>query len=133
MLVLLMKTKNFIPFSYRNRRGKYNARSCEADGHRFDSMKERDYYLILKDDKRLGRILSFERQVSFDLFALEDVKNPDGWGDVRVCSHIVDFLVTLPNGDIEVREVKGFATAVWDLKRKLFEANYPDIPYKVVR
>ena len=50
-----------------------------------------------------------------------------------VCSHRVDFIVYPINGTMEVHEAKGFATDVWDLKRKLFEAVYPEIPYVVVR
>ena len=122
-----MKTKNIIPFRYRNRRGKYNAKTSVVDGINFHSMKEANYYAELKMQKRAKLIKKFERQVSFDLCAHNE------FGPVRVCSHIVDFFVTMPDGSLEVREVKGFATAVWDLKRKIFEANYPNLPYKVIK
>lgn len=106
------------------------------DGICFHSKKEAGYYQQLKLEKRAKLIKGFERQVAFDLYA---------WGPLcflngelqnnahKVCVHIVDFLVELKDGTKEVREVKGFATDVWDLKRKLFEANYPSIPYKVIR
>jgi len=128
-----MKTRNFIPFSYRKRSGKFNAQTQTVDGINFHSKKEAQYYQQLKIEKRGGLILGFKRQVNFDLYAADDVQDPERGGHTRVCAHIVDFVVTLPNGSEEVREVKGFATDVWDLKRKIFEANYPDLPYKVIR
>ena len=125
----ILRARNFVNFSYRKRSGKYNAVSQTVDGISFHSKKEAAYYSQLKLERRAKLIKDFKRQVSFDLFAfsLSDITFKR-----RVCSHIVDFLVVLPDGTQEVREVKGFATDVWDLKRKLFEANY-SIPYKVIR
>lgn len=108
------------------------------DGISFHSKKEAGYYQQLKLEKRAGLIRSFERQVAFDLFGsvfsrpMRDVLLIS-YGYKKVCVHIVDFLVTLPDESTEVREVKGFSTDIWDLKRKIFEANYPNIPYKVIR
>lgn len=118
-----MKAKNFIYFKPR----KYKNVTCSVDGIRFDSRREADYYGQLKLEKRTGIIKDFERQVEFDLLA------HDGWKGKRVCAHRVDFLVTLTDGSYEVREVKGYATAEWNLKRKIFESNYPKIPYRVIR
>jgi hypothetical protein len=110
---------------------KYKNETQTVDGISFHSKKEAAYYSQLKIEKRCGLIKSFERQVSFDLFgASPKAMKFEG---VRVCAHIVDFVVTLKDGSKEIREVKGFATDVWDLKRKLFEANYPELPYKVIR
>lgn len=125
-----MKSRNFI---YAKSRMKYKNIHQTVDNINFDSKLEARYYQQLKMEKRAGLIKGFERQKSFDLFALYDSTKPDSWYPHRVCSHIVDFLVTLPDGSLEVREVKGFSTSTWDLKRKIFEANYPTIPYKVVR
>lgn len=102
---------------------KYGNVSCSVDGKRFDSRREADYYGQLKLEKRGRLIVDFERQVSFDL----DVNGK------HICRHVVDFLVTLPGGVKEVREVKGFETPEWNLKRKMFEAIYPNIQYRVVR
>ena len=125
-----MKSKNFIPFNYRKSRMKYKNETQTVDGINFHSKKEAGYYQQLKIEKRCKLIKGFERQVSFELFAYSPAAMR--FEGVSVCKHIVDFLVTLPDGKREVREVKGFATDVWDLKRKLFEANYPQIPYKVI-
>ena len=48
--------------------------------------------------------------------------------------HKPDFTITLPDGRIEVHEVKGgqaTKTEAWGLRKKLFEANYPHIRYRV--
>lgn len=116
-----MRQRNFIT------QNKYKNKSCTVDGIAFHSRKEAAYYGQLKIEQRAGLIKSFQRQVSFDLLAYNTNGHPE-----KVCSHIVDFLVELPNEKYEVREVKGFSTAEWNLKRKLFEANY-EIPYKIVR
>lgn len=101
---------------------KYGNCSCTVDGIRFDSRREADYYGQLKIEQRAGLILNFERQVTFELAV----------NGKKICAHRVDFLVHYRGGRREVREVKGFATAEWDIKRKLFEAIYPEIPYKVI-
>lgn len=119
-----MKSKNFI-FA---KREKYGNKKQTVAGVTYDSKLEADYSGQLKMEKRCKLIKDYERQVSFELYAW----GPDG-KRTQVCRHLVDYLVTLNDGTKEVREVKGFATAVWDLKRKLFESNYPAIPYKVVR
>lgn len=129
-----MKSRNFIHY----RPSKYKNKTCFVDGIRFDSRREADYYGQLKIEKRAGLVKDFKRQVEFDLAAWTPI--PCGGAAhlltrncEKVCSHKVDFLVTLNDGSQEVREVKGFETDIWHLKRKLFEANYPSIKYRVVR
>ena len=114
-----MKSRNMIYF----RPKKYGNKTCFVDGIRFDSRREADYYGQLKIEKKAKMILAFERQIEFDLIV----------NGHKICAHRVDFYVTVSPGKKEVREVKGFATDVWNLKRKLFEALYPEIPYKVIR
>lgn len=114
-----MKSKNFINF----RQKKYKNATCFVDGIRFDSRREADYYGQLKIEKKAKLIKDFERQVSFELRC----------NNFLICRHVVDFLVTNLDGSYEVREVKGFATDLWAIKKKLFEATYPEIPYKVIR
>lgn len=124
-----MRARNMIWFKPR----KYSNSPCSVDGHRFDSRREADYYGQLKIEKRAKLIKDFEMQVTFELYAWSPVDSDYSGEKIQVCSHRVDFLVTLPDGNYEVREVKGYATPEWNLKRKLFEANYPKIQYKVVR
>lgn len=46
-----------------------------------------------------------------------------------ICSHIVDFRVTLPDSREKFVETKGRPTDLWKLKRKLVQALYPEVPY----
>lgn len=43
-----------------------------------------------------------------------------------VCTYVCDFEVEFADGRTEFHEVKGFETPEWKLKKKLFEALYPD-------
>ena len=112
------------------KRSKYNVdRSAVGklrrtlDGVCYDSAAERDYAAVLAHAKRIGVIKNYERQVRFTFIV----------NGVTICSHIVDFVIVNPEGSQECREVKGVETAVWKMKRKLFEALYPDIKYVVVK
>jgi hypothetical protein len=83
--------------------------------------------------QKAGEIRSYRTQVKYDLNV----------NDRHVTTHIVDFLVETTRPDhsytsntvyeMEVREYKGFATEPWEIKHRLFEALYPQIPYIVVR
>ena len=77
--------------------------------------------------EKAGEYLEVKTQVSFPLYA----DSPGG--KVKVCTHIVDKLVTRRDGTKEVIETKGFSTDTWALKKKMFEANYPGIIYTVWR
>lgn len=100
------------------------ARKTPYNGRMYDSMLEasvaRDLDLLLKTRK----VKAVQPQVRFDLYG----KNGN-----KVCSHIVDFLVTLNNDTQKVIEPKGEETGEWKLKRKLFLDNYPHIEYITVK
>ena len=105
-------------------RPKYGNVRQSYGGHQYDSKGEAGYAQDLDLMVKAGEIKSYERQVSFDLHGVNGGK---------VCVHRVDFLVLTNEGKQEVHEYKGFATAVWDLKRKLFEDEYPEIEYIVIK
>ena len=74
--------------------------------------------------EKMGYIKEFKAQVRYHLVVL------DKW----VCSMIVDFEVPLPDGRIEVHEIKKCQTTKtheWKLKVKLFKILYPHIRYRV--
>ena len=115
----MMKKRNFRNF-YPN---KYNNTKCEClSEHKHDSRAEAGYCDQLRLLKKAKEIKSYETQVSFPMTV----------NGKTICTHRVDFVVTLPNGKKEAHEVKGFATDVWNLKRKLFEAIY-EMPYIVIK
>ncbi|MFA5659607.1 MAG: DUF1064 domain-containing protein [Oscillospiraceae bacterium] len=112
------------PFRNFRSNKKYGNKSCSCNqGHLHDSHGEAGYCNELALMQKAGEIKGYEIQRTFDL-------NVNG---KKVCGHRVDFLVTNKEGKEEVHEFKGFATAEWNIKRKLFEAIYPEIEYIVIR
>ncbi|PFE27870.1 hypothetical protein CN312_32665, partial [Bacillus thuringiensis] len=45
----------------------------------------------------------------------------------QAITYIADFLVYLPNGEVEVIDIKGVITETFNVKRKLFEYKYPHL------
>ena len=124
------------------RQNKYNARKVEYEGHMFDSMAERDFYLILKNDKHVKDI---ELQPEYEIIKPYKVKcgKCEGRGKVinpktlnlnkcRSCGgygvrtkagakYTADFKVTYDDGEVKVIDVKGKASRDFGLRKKLFE------------
>lgn len=106
---------------------KNNWTECKQ-GHKHQSGIEARYCDQLKLEQKAGLIDSYDTQKSFD-FWIEDH---------FICSHKVDFIIYKMNHetneiDMEVHEVKGKELADWEIKKKLFEAIYKDIPYIVIK
>ncbi len=93
-------------------------------GHNHQSKKEAAYCNTLELLKKAGKIIYYKNQVKSKLTC----------NDIFICNHIVDFFLQDKYGNYEVHEVKSKATmtAAWKIKKKLFEANYPDIKYIVI-
>ena len=89
---------------------KFKAKSCESDGIKFGSKKERAYYERLKLLQKSGEILFFLRQVPFDL--------P---GKVR---YFCDFLEFHADGNCVFTEVKGYMTDLGLMKLKVVQDLY---------
>lgn len=106
------------------RRIKYNNTTCKChSGHIHDSRGEAAYCDNLTLLIKAGEIQSFEIQKTYDLIV----------NGKKICGHRVDFVVVDKDGNTAIHEFKGFATEVWRIKHKLFEAIYPNLPYIVVR
>jgi len=102
---------------------KYTAKkSLCSQGHKHDSRWEAKYCNDLELLKRGGAIKGYDVQVPFDLKV----------NDALICVHRVDFVVYNQEGNKEVHEPKGFESSDWKIKKKLFEALYPEIPYFVI-
>lgn len=118
-----MNTELMAILKKERKKHKFNADSCSCfEGHLHDSRDEARYCEQLHIELRNGDFTEIKIEPDFDLVI-------DG---KRICSHRPDFLITHHDGSKEVIEYKGFFTSVWRLKKKLFEALYPHIPYKVV-
>jgi hypothetical protein len=90
------------------------------DGITFDSKREAEYYCELKMRKRSGDIKEFALQPKYLII---DGYVRDG-KKVRPTYYIADFLIHHKDDSHEVVDVKGMETAVFKLKRKLFESKY---------
>ena len=109
---------------FRNRVFKYNNKKkyCNA-GHLHHSSGEARHCDDLQLLVKASEIKGFEIQKRFDFVV----------NGKKICSHYVDFLITTKEGLAVVQEYKGFETGEWKIKKRLFEALYPQIPYKVIK
>lgn len=104
------------------KRSKYNNERPEyydpqlKEKIRFDSSKERDYYLILKDREKHGEISGLRRQVPYEI--QPEFSLPSG-EKVKAIIYKADFVYTDRNGQLHIVDVKGMRTEVYLLKKKL--------------
>ena len=98
-------------------KSKYNNSKVKYQGITFDSKKEFEYYLILKDKEKRGLVFNIKRQVPLEIQpAFTDktgVKH-------RAIIYKADFVYTdRLTGTERYIDVKGFKTDVYKLKKKL--------------
>ena len=114
-----MKRNKFFQFN----RNKYNAKKTTClSNHSHDSRGESDY---------CNYLLSLVKEKEIESY-ITQVRYPLAINGHHITTHIVDFQISNTDGSTEVVEYKGFATEIWRIKKKLFEAIYTDIPYTVV-
>lgn len=108
--------------------GRIRAVKKEVDGITFDSTMEANYYEYLKAEQAKGKILYFKLQPEYQLL--------DGYEKygrkIRGIKYIADFLVVYADDTELVIDVKGRETDDFKLKRKLFDAKYPDLTLKLI-
>jgi len=98
------------------KKSKYGNVKSVADGKTFDSTKEKNRYLELKQMEARGEISELHEQVTFK-FAHNDIK---------ICSYIADFTYN-KNGKEVVEDVKSEMTRklpAYRIKCKLMKAFY---------
>jgi hypothetical protein len=96
----------------------YQTPKQEHNGYLYDSKFEAKYGQELELRLKAGDIKGFERQKNIDLIVNGYV----------VCQYRVDFVVFHNDETIEYVELKGYATDVFKLKWKLFDALYGNLP-----
>lgn len=107
-------------YKYRNQnrsKSKYHNKTRHYGGHTYDSIKEAQYAEDLDWRIKAKEIKGWERQV----------KIPLAVNGKHICNYYVDFKIIHNDDGVEYVEVKGFATQLWNLKWKLFEALIEDI------
>ena len=132
---------SYYPYSLRrSKKNKYNAKSVEYDGIKFDSKKEARRYFELKLLEKAGEIEQLQRQTVFELIPAQYVAVPrygkngkrlkDGVKCVeQKCVYIADFTY-LRDGELVVEDVKGYRDprsagyAKFVIKRKLMRWRF---------
>ncbi len=116
--------------NFRNQHGqgkKYNNRKCEADGFKFDSLKERQRYFQLKAQLACGEIGELKVHPSFPLSIQGIVVRIKGDKKNTTARYVADFEYCLLNGQKVIEDVKSKFMAkdkYFRLKRAIFEALY---------
>lgn len=101
--------KNQIVF---DKEHKYKAKPTKVDNIFFDSTREAERYGELKLLARAGDIADLEVHPVFPIVI----------NNRSICKVELDFRYTTETGEIFIEDVKGAATALSSLKRKLVEA-----------
>jgi hypothetical protein len=108
---------------------KYRARKVTLDGHTFDSKGEANRYAELRLMERAGAITDLELQPKFVL--LDAFTDNEGKRH-RAITYRADFRY-IEDGRTIVEDFKGFETAEFKLKRKMFLKRYPDLVFRLTR
>lgn len=103
---------------------KYHSKKAVVDGITFDSKKEANRYCELKILEHYGKIKDLQLQHQF---VLQPPFKKNG-KTIRAITYKADFVYF----DVErckhiVEDVKGYKTDVYQLKKKMFEYNFPDL------
>lgn len=101
------------------KKSKYSSAKTDVDGIRFDSKKEAEFYAELKLREKAGEISCLRLQPRY---LLQEAFRHEG-KQYREMEYVADFEY-IENGVIVVVDVKGFRTAVYMLKKKLFLYKY---------
>ena len=104
---------------------KYKNRKVIHEGIKFDSIREKNYYIQLCMLKRASkvedRVVDIQLQPEFEL----QPAYKKGKRKVRAIKYRADFWVMYADGYVKIIDVKGIRTSVYRLKKKLFEYKYP--------
>lgn len=101
----------------------------ELDGYKFDSKKEAQFYQQLKLRKLANDIVDFRLKPKF-ILQPAFVKNGKKIGAI---TYTADFLIVENDRSQTVVDVKGFATAMFKLKKKMFEYVFKDKTLEVIK
>jgi hypothetical protein len=102
---------------------KYNAEIVEYRDKKYDSKGEMEYAVKLDWRKKAGEIIEIIPQYPIKIIV----------NGVFICNYVIDFKITLANGDVEYHEYKGCETDIWKLKWKLVHALYPDWKFILIK
>lgn len=95
---------------YQSKNNYYSTKKSGKNDSKFEAGKAQELKLF----KKAGEIKDFNEQVKIPLVV-------NGY---HICNYYMDFVIQHNDGTTEYLETKGYATDVWKLKWKIFEALY---------
>jgi len=98
---------------------KYHNKITVIDNIKFQSKKEAEYYLYLKNELRLGKITDLRLQVKYELQPKIKINGKT----IREINYIADFVYNKDDEEVVI-DCKGFRTPVYKLKAKMFAYKY---------
>ena len=106
---------------------KYKAKKTVVDNICFDSKKEANRYLYLRDAQKRGDISNLQMQVKYVLIPAqyEEAREGKRAGKIkgrlleRECSYRADFQYIDKDGNLVVEDVKGVKLPAYKIKKKL--------------
>lgn len=102
---------------------KYGNHKVKAGGHTFDSQAEYNRYCELKLLERAGDVSQLEVHPMYELLPAYTIVIDGKKRKRRAITYEADFAY-VENGIEVIEDVKGAETAVFKLKRKMFEYKY---------
>jgi hypothetical protein len=108
---------------------KYRNKKVRVDGFLFDSLMEHQRYVQLKLMRDAGVIHDLHVHPVFKL--QEKFYSYTQQKYIRPITYTADFSYN-EDGKVVVEDVKGVKTAVFNLKRRIFEYRFPSVLFKVV-
>ena len=115
----LKKYKGLVP-GRQKKANKYNARKTWRRGLCFDSVKEANFFDMLRLRHRAGQIAGY-------LFHGKIVLAEGAGQDKRALTYEPDFIILHPDGHYEIVDTKGMETRQFKDKMKILREKYPQI------
>ena len=101
------------------KQNKYHNQKVIYNGIKFDSQREKNYYIKLQLLQEYNMIEDLKRQVRFELQPSYEINGKK----IRSINYIADFTYR-EKGKLHVIDVKGVRTNEYRLKKKMFEYKY---------
>lgn len=102
---------------------KYNAKKTSYNGRTYHSALEANYAQQLDFRKKAGEIKEIIPQYKIDIRI----------NDQHITNYYMDFKVVLPDGTIEMHEVKGMETDLWRIKWRSAIALHPEWKFVLIK
>lgn len=99
------------------KQSKYKNKKVIYNGIKFDSQKERNYYIKLKVLEEYGKIKDLKLQVKFEL----QPKFQFGNKTIQAISYVADFTYYDEENKFHIVDTKGVRTEVYKIKKKMMQ------------